>query len=151
VLLDVLVGVALAGSVFLVAAVRARVEATREAGAFRCRVSPRPWARRRGRARWSRFATHARWVNDVLLVRSGFLRLGVTALAAHVAPRTQLEQLAPAEARRLGRAPRALRLVLDGGGTLEVATSEDCGELLVGPYLVAALGDPPPPREDSDR
>jgi hypothetical protein len=148
----VLTAAVLVAIAFGTAAVWGRIASSREPRSFRCRVSPHPWARWRGRARWCLFAPRAHWVHDALVLRSGFLRLGVTAFPACIAPGTQVEELARREARRLGGRPLALLLRLEEGGTLEVAAPADCRELLVGPFLAAAVaGLPAAPREEGSR
>jgi hypothetical protein len=115
-------------------------------GAFRCRLGPRPrW--RREDAAWRVRRTRAVWHDDVLLVQSGILRLGVTQVAAQIAPDASVETLAPFTVRGFGLHPVALRLTADDGRPLVVATSIRFRTALVGPYLAATVpGLPQAPR-----
>jgi hypothetical protein len=86
-------------------------------------------------------------VHDVLLVRSGFLRLGLTAWPVCPARGAGVQALTRSDVRRLGPHPVALRLTRTDG-TVEIAVSEEFRTELVGPFLVAELSDlPPAPRE----
>jgi len=86
-------------------------------------------------------------VNDVLLVRSGVLRLWVTPVATGVAGDSTVQPLGRTEVRRLGRRPVALRLTTPDGSPLEVAVAEEEAGQLVGPFLTAAMsGLPHAPR-----
>ena len=116
----------------------------------RCRLG-RPagrWPRRGRRARWCRRRSWATWVDDVLLVRSGVLRLWLTPLPVGVAKEVTVRALGPREVRGLGRRPVALRFTLRGAGDLEIAVASDNVDRLVGPFLTAALAElPHAPRE----
>jgi hypothetical protein len=105
---------------------------------FRCRVGPPAVARRRRGARWGIRRTRAVWVDGVLLVRTGFLRLWLEPLPVGVAPDVALRALPPGEARGLGPHPVALRFTL-GLGELEIAVAAEDAELLVGPFLTAGM------------
>jgi ABC-type Fe3+ transport system permease subunit len=125
---------------------------TRDPRSFRCRVR-RTWPGHAQWPRWRWFATHAMWAQDVLLIRAGFLRLGLTALVVCPARDAKVEPLPGADVRRLGRHPMSLRLRLADGGAMEIAVAEDRRTDLVGPFLTAAIpGLPRAPREKgSDR
>lgn len=113
--------------------------------AFTCRVR-RPRRGRRRWRQWPRWRTQARWVSDVLVVRSP---LGLTSVpyAARIAPGATLRPVSSTSARRLGPMPWAL-LLGTGDGPLDVAVADVDKELVVGPYLTAALtGLPSAPRE----
>ncbi|MGY1707449.1 hypothetical protein ACI79C_23040 [Geodermatophilus sp. SYSU D00697] len=139
--------VVLVGATVVVLAAWGRIRYARELPSFRCRVGP-PASPRRYDARWCLRRTQAAWVDDVLLLRSGLLRLWLTPLAAGVAREVTVEALEPGEARGLGRRPVALRLTADDGCVVEVAAAhEDVGRL-VGPFLAAVVsGLPDAPRE----
>jgi hypothetical protein len=143
---DTLAAVTLTAAVLTTAAVVGRVRFARDRRSFRCRIrSCRPT--RSGRdSRW-RPPTQAMWVHDVLLVRSGFLRLGLTALPVCPPRGARVQSLTRGDVRRLGRHPLALRLTRTDGA-MELAVPEGCRAELVGPFLVAELSDlPPAPRE----
>jgi hypothetical protein len=128
--------------------VTTRVRFARRPGAFRCRLGTGAYPRRRRDARWRLRRTTAMWVSDVLVVRTGLLRLGVTPMAARIAPGEAVRTLGSSEVRGLGRRPAALVLSLENRETLEIAVAEASRLLLVGPYLAAGLSDlPTAPRE----
>jgi hypothetical protein len=141
-----LVGSAVLGTL-AVLAVWARVRYARSALFFRCRLGPPSSRRRSRRARWRLRRSWAAWVDDVLVVRSGAWRLWLTPLSVGVAGDVKLQALEPGEARGLGPRPFALRLTVRGAGELEIAVSAEDADLLVGPFLTAALsGLPGAPR-----
>lgn len=125
-----------------------KVRYARRLPSFRCRLGP-PTARwRRRRARWRLRRSWATWVDDVLLVRSGALRLWLTPLPVGIAREVTVQALGPGEVRGLGRRPVALRFTLRDAGELEIAVAADSADRLVGPFLTAALaGLPHAPRE----
>src|SRR3954452_11123444 len=87
----------LIGATVAVVAVWARLHYARRLTSFRCRVGP-PAARwRRRRARWRVRRTRASWVDDVLLLRSGALRLWLTPFAVGVAREVSVQELGPGE------------------------------------------------------
>jgi hypothetical protein len=130
-----------------VLAVWARVHYAHSALFFRCRLGPPPSRRRSRRARWYRRRSWAAWVDDVLVVRSGPLRLWLTPLSVGVAGDVRLQALRRGEARGLGPHPVALQVTVRGAGELEIAVSAEDADLLVGPFLTAALsGLPGSPR-----
>ena len=142
----------LAGSTVLVTlavlTVWGSVRYARSLSSFRCRLGP-PTSRRRARhSRWRLRRTRAAWVDDVLLVRSGALRLWLTPLSVRVAVEVQLDALSPGEVRGLGPRPVALQVTVPGAGELEIAVASENADRLVGPFLTAALsGLPDAPRE----
>ncbi|MGY1631136.1 hypothetical protein ACI784_05420 [Geodermatophilus sp. SYSU D01186] len=147
-LLAVLGAVVLVGGTVLVVAVWARVRFTRDLASFRCRVGPPTSRSRRYSARWAVRRTRAAWVDDVLLLRSGALRLWVTPLPLGIARDVTVEDLGPGEVRGLGRQPVALRFTSHDGYGLEIAVAHQDAGRLVGPFLTAALsGLPDAPRE----
>ena len=142
-----LVGSAVVGT-FAVLAVRARVRYARSLPSFRCRLGPPTSRRRARRARWCRRRTWAAWVDDVLLIRSGALRLWLTPLSVGVAEDAKLQALGPSEVRGLGPRPVALQVTVRGEGEVEIAVVAESADRLVGPFLTAALsGLPHAPRE----
>jgi hypothetical protein len=146
-LADVVVVLVLTSAVLGTVAAVGRSRFTRDPRSFRCRVR-RTWPGRDRRARWRWFATHAMWAHDVLLLRAGFLRLGLTALVVCPARDARVEPLPGADVRRLGGHPMSLRLTLADGGMMEIAVAEERRTDLVGPFLTAALpGLPRAPRE----
>ena len=106
---------------------------------FRCRIGP-PTARRwRGRARWRLRRTSAAWVDDVLLVRSGALRLWLTPVSVSAAGDVDVRTLPSGEARGLGPNPVVLSFTGPIGDHCEVASAAESAELLVGPFLAATV------------
>jgi hypothetical protein len=139
--------VVLVATTAVVLAVWGRIRYARELPSFRCRVSP-PAASRRSAARWCLRRTRGAWVDDVLLLRSGLLRLWLTPLAVGVAREATVQALEPGEVRGLGRRPVALRFTAHDGCDMEVATAHEDAGRLVGPFLTAALsGLPQAPHE----
>jgi hypothetical protein len=139
--------VLLVGTTVLVLAVWGRIHYARELPSFRCRVGP-PASSRRSNARWCLRRTHAAWVDDVLLLRSGVLRLWLTPLAVEVAREVTVAALEPGEVRRLGQHPVALRFTAHDGREVEVAAAHEAADRLVGPFLTTALsGLPEAPHE----
>ena len=99
---DVLAAVVLASVTLGALSGRSRVRVTGQPGAFRCRLDTPPYPRTPTGTRWRLRRTWARWVSDVLVVRSGLLRLAATPMAAHVASDTVVRTLCPSEIRGLG-------------------------------------------------
>jgi hypothetical protein len=119
----------------------------RRPGAFRCRLGPPARSRWHG-VPWRIRRTRAVWVENVLLVQSGALRLGVTPLAVQLPLDATVEPIEPFTVRGLGVHVVALRLTADDGRQLVVATSIRDRTALVGPFLAAAVpGMPSAPRE----
>jgi hypothetical protein len=115
---------------------------------FRCRLGPRTAGPRRARAPWRRRRTQAAWVDGVLLIRSGALRLWLTPLSVGVQRGVELRALRPGEVRGLGPRPVAMRFVLADGRELEMAVAAEDADRMVGPFLTVALvGLPDAPRE----
>jgi hypothetical protein len=142
-----LVGSAVLGTL-AVLAVWARVRYARSLPSFRCRLGPPASRWRPVRGRWCLRRSWAAWVDDVLLVRSGALRLWLTPLSVGVAEDVRLQALGPGEVRGLGPRPVALQVTVRGGGELEIAVAAESADRLVGPFLTAALsGLPDAPRE----
>jgi hypothetical protein len=125
-----------------------RIRFARTLPSFRCRIGPptAPW-RRRG-TRWRLRRTRAAWVNDVLLVQTGVLRLWVTPVAPVIPRDAAVRPLGPGTVRGLGRRPVVLRVTAPDGGELEVAARDVNAARLVGPFLTAML--PGPPRAPHD-
>ena len=116
-------------------------------GTFRCRLGP-PSRWRRHRSAWRVRRTRAVWVDDVLLLQSGLLRLGVTPVCPVISREVSVEPLEPFEVRGLGLRTVALRLTAEDGRRLVVATSVADRTALVGPFLAAAVpGLPRAPRD----
>lgn len=135
----VLVAVASIATVTAALSVHSRIRFARRPQAFRCRLARSPgrhWGRH---ARWRLTGTRALWVSDVLLVQSGLLRLGVTAMAPRLGPAAKLRPLSADDVPRLGPHPVGLTLLVDGEHPLEIAVARKDRTLVVGPYLVAAL------------
>jgi hypothetical protein len=150
----VLLGAALVGL-----SIRSRF--ARTPGAFRCKVRVPGSASRRLRrrpeppagfdARWGHRRRRAVWVHDVLLVQHGLLRQHVVALPVRI-PDEVIRPEPPDVVRGLGSGPQVLRLRLDEGPPVEVATASEARSLVVGPFLAAAIpglpgapADRPPP------
>jgi hypothetical protein len=124
-----------------------RVRDARRLPSFRCRLGP-AISRRGRRARWRLRRTRATWVGDVLMVRSGPLRLWLTPLPVGVLREVTVEALERGEVRGLGRRPAALRFTLRGGGEVEIAVAAQDVDSLVGPFLTATLAGLPEARRE---
>lgn len=144
-------GLATLGPVLLVlggTALIARRRFRSAAGSFRCRVRMPTGGRRRRWHRWPLRQARARWIHDVLIVQPGPLGLSVVPLAARIAPGAVLRPLAAGQVRGLGARPWALLLTTEDRAAVDVVVAEADRDLLVGPYLIAALdGLPSAPRE----
>jgi hypothetical protein len=125
-----------------------RVRYSRRLPFFRCRLGPPGRRRRRRGARWCLRRTWATWVRDVLMVRSGTLRLWLTPLPGTVSREATVEALARGEVRGLGTRAVALRFTLQHGRNLEIAVAADSVDQLVGPFLTAALSGMPQERRE---
>lgn len=113
---------------------------------FACRVRKPSRGLRRWR-RWPGWRTRARWLSDVLVIRSAPLGLSCVAYAARIAPGARLRPVPAERVRRLSPMPWALLLNSDDG-PLDVAVADADKELLVGPYLAAALTGLPSARHE---
>ncbi len=131
-----------AGTLGLLSAL-ARLRFRRLPGAFRCRLARSSGDRRPGALRRVG-RTYAVWVNDVLLIQSGALRLGVTPVAARVDRQAAVEALPASAARGLGPHAVALRLTGGDGRSLLVATTFRNRTTLAGPFLAACVPRRPP-------
>jgi hypothetical protein len=120
----------------------------RTPGAFRCKVRAPGSVSYRLRSRpelpagfgprWGHRRRRAVWVHDVLLVRHGLLGQHVVALPVRIPD--EVIRPAPAEVvRGLGSRPQVLRLRLDEGPPVEVATASEARSLVVGPFMAAAI------------
>ena len=128
-------------------------------GAFRCKIrvprtAPVPRRPRPPReppieigTRWGRRRTWAVWVHDVLVVQCGLIGQHVAALPVRI-PEDVIHP-APDGVRGLGSRPQLLRLRLDGGPLVELATAGESRTLLVGPFMAAAI--PGLPTAPADR
>ncbi|MGY1745472.1 hypothetical protein [Blastococcus sp. SYSU D00695] len=140
------VGAALvAAATTVVLMVWGRLRYARRLPSFRCRVGS---AGPPGSRRWSRRLTRAAWAGDVLLIRSGLLRLWLTPVPAGVAEDSTVRRLQPDEVRGLGLHPVVLRICGPDGRPWEVAVARQDADRLIGPFLTTALsGLPRAPRE----
>jgi hypothetical protein len=116
-----------------------RVRYARRLPSFRCRVGPPTSRWRRHRARWRVRYTRAAWVDDVLLLRSGVLRLWLTPLPVGASGDVTLSALEQEQVRGLGPRPVVLRFSLPDVGEVEIAVAAESADRLVGPFLAAAL------------
>jgi hypothetical protein len=134
----------LAGVVLTLGALVARAK-VRYAGLpfFRCRIGPPTSGWRKGRARWFLRRTRAAWVDDVLVIRSGGLRLWLVPLSVSVADDVDVRAVRPGEARGLGPHPVALSFTRPNGNRFEIAAPAESAERLVGPFLAAMLAGRP--------
>jgi hypothetical protein len=106
---------------------------------FRCRLGP-PTARRRRRgARWRLRRTRAAWVDDVLVVRSGALRLWLAPVSLSAARDVRVRVLSADEVRGLGPHPVVLSFDRRDGPRFEVAAAAEDADRLAGPFLAATL------------
>src|SRR4051812_9803254 len=130
-----LVAAAVLGTVWVYRAWRGHREFVTAEGTFRCRVRVRSASLPGFPPRWSRSARHARWVHDVLIIRSGLLAPRVYPLAVHVAE-GELVELDRHRVRGLGSHPVSVLVLLDHQAAVEVATAERNRSLLAGPFVV---------------
>jgi hypothetical protein len=131
---------------------RTRSRFARTAGAFRCRLRMSDAAKAPLRppgigARWGRRRS-AVWVHDVLLVQHGLFGQHLTAVPVRI-PEDAIRPVPHEVPRRLGPNPQALRLRLDDGPVVEIATTSDSRSLIAGPFLAAAI--PGLPTAPADR
>jgi hypothetical protein len=115
---------------------------------FRCRVGPPASGRRRGRARWCPRRTRAAWVDDVLVVRSGALRLWLVPVSLSAARDVRVRALPATEARGLGPNPVVLSFDRPAGPRFEIAAAAEYADRLVGPFLAAPLWLAPGPVDE---
>jgi hypothetical protein len=99
---------------------------------FACRLRPAGPAKTSG---WSRTKSYAYWVHDVLLVHHGL------ALARYeVLPVSSVAGPTPASSvKGLGDRPEWLRLQLDDGRMMDMATQNQDVALATGPFVAASL------------
>jgi hypothetical protein len=99
-------------------------------GVFPCKV--RTISSAVGPVKWTRRTTYARWVHDVLLVHSGMALVRYQALPV----RSIDDPIAPAPGVKVrgGDDPVAVRMTIDDGSQLEVASLASAAELLTGPF-----------------
>jgi hypothetical protein len=129
-------GLVLAG--LLWSAWHSRREFAGEQGTFRCRVRLRSAALPGFSPTWSRGVRHARWVHDVLVIRTGLLRPRVHLLPVHVAE-GELVELDRKRVRGLGPRPLSVRVLLDDQSAIEVAAAATDRTLLAGPFVVLSV------------
>jgi hypothetical protein len=100
-------------------------------GVFPCKI--RTISGAVGPVKWTRRTTYARWVHDVLLVHSGMALVRYQALPV----RSIDDPIAPAPGVKLREVnhPVSLRMTLDDGSVLEVASAASSTELLTGPFF----------------
>ena len=142
-LLAVCAALLLTGGTIVALTMWGRVRYTRRLPSFRCRVGPPTTRWRRRRARWRVRCTSASWVDGVLILRSGVLRLWLTPLAVAVARDASVQKLEPGEVRGLGAHPVVLSFTTEDGGELEIAVAHRDAHRLPGPFLTAAMSDLP--------
>ncbi len=158
--------VALASALAALTAVSltARVRAARDPAWFCCRLA-RPARRwrglpgrhgwhgwRRDGLRWGRLRTRARWVDRVLLVQTGLLRIRTLAMAVTLPSNATVQADSDGRIRRLGPRPQILRVTDEDGRPLQVAAAHWDRTRLVGPFLAAAIpGLPAAPPERRPR
>jgi hypothetical protein len=114
----------------------ARRRVARGALVFRCTVRAVTPGGGRTHPRWPRRTMYGEWVHDVLIVHSG-LFLGAGAAFPVRFPEGVISPILDAPA-RIHQAV-ALRLRLDDGGIVQVATYSMATERLAGPYLAVAV------------
>jgi hypothetical protein len=144
---DLLVALLAAWSAILTAILgwfiwRTRRDFIRTPGAFRCNVRLRSAHLPGIKPKWSRTSRHAMWVHTVLVIRGGLLRPRIHHLPARMAEGSLVE-LRPGSLRRLGRSPVSLTVQLDDNQEVELAAAHQDRALLVGPFVVAAVGSLP--------
>ena len=106
--------------------------------AFRCKVA----IASRGEIvsyAWSRRASYAVWVHDVLVVFDGFGRTRIRPLAVHFADGPVAPMIRPT--RGLSSRPVVMSLELDDGRHALVAASRSAKVLMAGPFLAALISD----------
>jgi hypothetical protein len=107
-----------------------------DTAAFPCKLRPAPPGGRP--ATWPRRRRRATWIHDVLLVRRGMPLPRIEALQVRT-PDDRVRETTAHEIPGLGAAPVAVVLRLDDGTLLEVACPGTARDLLVGPFLAAAV------------
>lgn len=149
VLLVVLVSLSAVAATLALLSAAARGRTRRDPAWFRCRAAhPRA-----GRVRWERATTRACWVDRVLLVRVGVLRLRTLAIAVDLPADARLEPDVAGRVHRLGALPQILHLRTADGTRLDLAAAHADRTRLVGPFLAMAIPGLPtaPPGRDPRR
>ena len=122
------------------------VRDARRSAFFRCRV--RAIGRRGRGGRWRLRRSRVTWAGDVLMLRTGLLRLSLTPLSVGVASDSRVQRLGAGDVRGLGAHLVALRFTVRDRSELEIAVRADDAERLIGPFLTADLSALPlAPRE----
>jgi hypothetical protein len=107
-------------------------------GVFRCKLRLVAGTVGSLKTTWGRVPAYGRWVHDVLLINQGLalVRVMPIPVAGVVAGP---EKADPTEIKRLGPAPRVLRLRVDGGSTIELAAGEPDELMMLGPFADTAV------------
>jgi hypothetical protein len=110
----------------------------RTPGVFRCKLRLVAGTVGALKTTWGRAPAYGRWVHDVLLINQGvaLVRVLPVPVAGVVAGP---EKADPAVIKRLGPAPRVLRLRVDGGSTIELAAGEPDELRMLGPFADTAV------------
>jgi hypothetical protein len=114
----------------LLGALRNRRRVRRTADTFPCKVRAR--SGHDGSEKWSRSTACGRWVHNVLLVHKGLALARIDALSVRdvQGPVTRLDEF-----KFRGEDPVSIRLSLDDGSVIEIATATSSSSLLSGPFL----------------
>jgi hypothetical protein len=107
-------------------------------GVFRCKLRLVAGTVGALKTTWGRTPSFGRWVHDVLLINQGLALVRVVPIpvAGVVAGP---EKADPAELKRLGPAPKVLRLRVDGGSAIELAAGEPDELRMLGPFADTAV------------
>jgi hypothetical protein len=129
----------LLGAVLVWSAWRTRRDFVTAPGAFRCNLRLRSAQVPGILPTWYRSQHHAVWIHDVLVIRSGLLRPQTRLLPVHMAE-GGLVELGSRSVPGLGRHPISVTVQLDDHEEIELAAAGEHRSLLVGPFVVIAVG-----------
>ena len=104
----------------------------RAPGVFACKV--RSVSGADGSGKWEGGSVYARWVHDVLLVHRGLALVRFEALPVRVVERA-IKTIQGVKVK--GEDGVSIRLSLDDGSVVEIASSDASASLLSGPFLAA--------------
>jgi hypothetical protein len=126
----------------LASAIWTRRAVTQDPRAFRCVIRSGDRSTPALRRQLDRHGWHALWVHDVLLLHRGLGLRRITPVAVESAL-GNVSMLPFDRVRGLGRDNIELRLQLDDGRIVTVVAPKEDRELLVGPFVNAAMDDAP--------
>jgi hypothetical protein len=107
-------------------------------GVFRCKLRLVAGTAASLKTTWGRVPGYGRWVHDVLLVNQGLALVRVVPIPV-VAVVAGPDKADPAEIKRLGPAPRVLRMRVEGGSSIDLAAGEPDELRMLGPFADTAV------------